>query len=76
VAVVEGEKLSKVYVFQKRGEYNFSMLADPDATLSNSYNLNSLPVSYFLDRSGVVKRVMFGIMNKEELENTLTNIQQ
>ena len=75
-AIVEGEKLSKVYVFQKRGAYNLSMLVDSDATLFNSYNLNSLPVSYFLDRSGVVRKVVFGIMNKEELVNTLTNIQQ
>jgi hypothetical protein len=74
--VVEGEKVSKVYVFQKRGGYSLPVFADPDATLAIPYNLSFLPVHYFLDRKGVVKKVIYGALNKEELANTLVNISQ
>jgi hypothetical protein len=74
--IVEGEKVSKVYVFQKRGGYGLPVFADPDATLTIPYNLNFLPVHYFLDRKGIVKKVVYGALNEEELANTLVNISQ
>jgi peroxiredoxin len=74
--IVEGEKVSKVYVFQQRGGYSLPVFADPDATLSIPYNLSSLPVHYFLDRKGVVKKVVYGALNEEELANILVNISQ
>jgi hypothetical protein len=74
--IVEGEKVSKVYVFQKRGGYSLPIFADPDATLAVPYNLSSLPVHYFLDRKGVVKKVVYGALSEEELANTLINISQ
>jgi len=74
--IVEGEKVSEVYVFQKRGEYSLPIFADPDATLAIPYNLSFLPVHYFLDRKGVVQKVIYGALNEEELANTLVNISQ
>jgi hypothetical protein len=74
--IVEGEKVSKVYVFQKRGGYSLPVFADPDATLAIPYNLSFLPVHYFLDRKGIVKKVVYGALNEEELANTLINISQ
>jgi hypothetical protein len=52
------------------------IFADPDATLAVPYNLSSLPVHYFLDRKGVVKKVVYGALSEEELANTLINISQ
>ena len=74
--IVEGEKTSMVYVFQKRGGYSLSMFADPDATLVSQYYLNVLPVTYFLDRKGIIKKIVNGVLSMQELENTLTNIAQ
>jgi len=74
--ITEGEKTSKAYVFEKRGNYSLSVFADPDAALAVSYDLNSLPVHYFLDRKGVVKDVIYGALSEEELANTLINISQ
>lgn len=74
--IVEGEKVSEVYVFQKRGEYSLPVFADPDATLAVPYNLSFLPVHYFLDRKGIVQKVIYGALNEEELANTLINISQ
>ena len=73
---MEGEKVSKVYVFQQRGGYSLPVFADPDATLAVSYNLSFLPVHYFFDRKGVVRKVVYGALNEEELANILTNISQ
>jgi hypothetical protein len=74
--IVEGEKVSKVYVFKKRGGYTLPIFADPDATLTTAYNLSVLPAHYFLDRRGVVKKVIYGALNENELANTLINISQ
>jgi hypothetical protein len=76
VAIIEGEKVSKVYVFQKRGGYGLPIFADPDATLATPYNLSVLPVHYFLDKKGIVKKVIYGALNENELANTLINISQ
>jgi hypothetical protein len=76
VVIIEGEKLSKTTVFQRRGNYGLAINADPDATLAMPYSLNSLPVHYFLDRKGIVQNVIYGSLSEEELANTLINISQ
>jgi len=74
VTIIEGDKNSKVYVFQKRGGYSLNMIADSDATLVIPYGLNVLPMHYFLDRKGIVRDVVAGVLSQDELENTLLNI--
>lgn len=74
--IVEGEKSSKVYVFQKRGGYSLPIVADPDALLVSQFNLNVLPVTYFLDRKGTVKKIISGTLSENELIDILTNIAQ
>jgi hypothetical protein len=74
--IVEGEKVSKTSVFQKRGGYNLPIYADSDSTLAILYSLNSLPVHFFLDRKGIVQNVVYGSLSEEELANQLTNISQ
>lgn len=76
VIIVEGEKSSIVNVFQKRGGYTVKMVSDPDASLAKVFSLNSLPATYFLDRKGMVKSIASGILNEDELANTLVNITQ
>jgi hypothetical protein len=74
--IIEGEKLSKTTVFQKRGGYSLVINADPDATLAIPYSINSLPVHYFLNRKGVIQNVIYGSLSEEELANALINITQ
>lgn len=74
VTLIEGEKSSKVYVFQKRGGYNLPMYTDPDATLVPTYNLSVLPTSYFIDRKGIIRDVVVGVLSQDEIESKLLEI--
>lgn len=76
VIIVEGEKSAAVDVFAKSGGYSIPFIADPDATLFNTYGLSVLPTHYFIDRKGVVREVVTGVLSKTELENILTNVSQ
>ena len=70
------ESMSKISIFQKRGEYSLDFIVDPDGFLVEPYNVNFLPMHFVLDRKGVVKKVINGVLNKEELETILLNIAQ
>lgn len=70
------EPMSKISIFQKRGGYSLDFIADSDGTLVEPYNVNFLPMHFVLDRKGVVRKVISGVLNKEELENALLNIAQ
>lgn len=76
LAIVVGEKSSKVHVWQKIGGYSLPMVADMDAVLTSLYNLNILPASYFIDRKGIVRDAVSGVLNQEEIEEKLLNISQ
>ena len=72
--IIEGEKSSKIYVFKKRGSYNLPMYTDPDATLVTTFNLNVLPTSYFIDRKGIIRKVISGVLSEEEIIQTLASL--
>lgn len=72
--IIVGEKNSKVYIFQKRGGYSLKMIADSDATLVIPYGLSALPVHYFIDRRGVIKDIVAGVLSENELESKLLDI--
>ena len=66
------ENISKVSVFAKKGGYNdLSIVADPDGTLVDSYYVNSLPSSYFIDRKGLVQKMITGVVLGDEIINNL-----
>lgn len=49
---------SRVKSFVKRLKINFPVVLDPDATVSDLYQVSGLPVSYLVDREGhVVNKV-------------------
>jgi peroxiredoxin len=73
-AVAIQETISKISIFQKRGNYSLPIVIDADGRLVEKYNLNSLPTHFFLDRKGIVKKVVTGVLNKEEIENILTEV--
>ncbi len=71
VVVSLQETLSKVSIFQKRGNYKVPIVVDQDGTLVEKYQINSLPTHFFLDRGGVVKSVFCGVLSEEELEKAM-----
>jgi hypothetical protein len=72
IAVSAGENIAKLSVYTKLAGYNVSIAADKDNVLASALQPNSLPSHYFLDRHGVVKKVMVGVLSKQEL---LDNVQ-
>lgn len=71
VVVSLQETLSKVSIFQKRGNYKVPIVVDQDGILVEKYQINSLPTHFFLDRGGVVKNVVSGVLSEEELEKAM-----
>lgn len=74
VAIVEGEKVSKVNVWKKLGGYSLPIATDMDATLIPVYNLDSLPTSFFVDRKGVIKKITGGSLTVSEITKILDSL--
>lgn len=70
------EPLSKISIFQKRGGYSLDFIVDSDGALVEPYGVNFLPMHFVLDRKGMVRKVINGVLNKEELENYLKDVSQ
>ena len=47
------------------------VLTDPDGTAVDLFGVQSLPVSYIIDKHGLVKKVMVGVLSKEKIINAL-----
>ena len=72
--VITQETVSRVTIFQNRGNYKLPIVVDRDGDLVEEYNLNSLPTHYFLDREGVIKKIVTGVLNQEEFKQVLAGI--
>ncbi len=69
VALQEGGGLARAY--NKISGNDINWLLDPDSTLTDSLKANSAPTHYFVDRKGVVRKIIVGVLSKEELVNNL-----
>lgn len=67
VAVASGESLPKLEVYGRIAGYNLPIVADVDDVLLQKLRASTIPVSYFIDRHGLVKTVMVGVLSKEEI---------
>jgi len=74
LVVVPQEGLAKVKVFAKRGNYQSGLLVDADGDWVEKYGLTALPAHFILDRNGVVKLVMVGVFNREELLSVMSKV--
>jgi peroxiredoxin len=68
------ENKHKLVAYNHITGYNPDWLADPNSTLTNSFDIPSLPTHYFIDRNGTVKKVVTGVLTKQELLNDLSNL--
>jgi peroxiredoxin len=53
------EDIIRSYV--QDNNYNFTVCLDPGDSVFNKYSINSIPMTYFLDKSGVIRRVQQGM---------------
>ncbi len=68
------ESVAKLQAYSAISGYQLNWLADPDSTLTDVFKVQSMPTHYFLDRKGVVKKVVTGVLSKDELLNNLTGL--
>lgn len=67
VAINNQEDRSVVSNFIKRGGYQLSVLLDEKGATGELYRARNLPVSYFLDKNGVIKDFFVGVLNEKTL---------
>ena len=65
------ENLAKVAVYTKIAGYDLDILIDKDGQTPEAFNLQSLPTHYFVSRRGIIKKVLVGVLSKEEILNSL-----
>lgn len=73
ISVFPQEKASKIYIYRKRGNYDISMLADPDGLLVKPLDIQTMPLHLFLSRKGVIQKVMYGVISENEILGNLIN---
>lgn len=67
VPVAVLDQPGRVEAILRLGGYNLPMLVDRDGTTLADYLLQDIPTHIFLDRDGIIKKVMVGVLSKEEL---------
>ncbi len=75
LTINSGESRQFIASFMQNNEYNFPVLLDTDYAVKQLYGVSGIPVTFFIDRSGVIqyiKRGMFISLN--ELQNSLNKI--
>lgn len=71
VLIIPQESESKVNIYQKLGGYEILTLADPDGTFFSDLNISTLPSHIFVDRKGIVKETLSGVINATEINQKL-----
>ena len=60
------ENARKADDFRRQHHLNYPVIVD-DGTLRAAYSVNGLPVHVFIDRSGVVRKIVVGEMSAQEM---------
>ena len=72
--VVVQENSSRTAVFSQRGGYDLNLAVDRDGRLADDFGIFTLPTHVFMDRRGVIKRVVPGVLTGEEMEKILLEV--
>ena len=70
-AILVQDKSSKIFVFAQMGGYGLPLIVDEDGTVAAEYLVSNLPTHYFLDRRGVIKKIVTGVLGGEEIKDIL-----
>jgi hypothetical protein len=68
------DRQEKVANYLLAGGYEVSALVDPDGQLVDKLAIGEVPAHYIVDRRGVVKRVVTGVLTKDELLKALVGL--
>jgi peroxiredoxin len=73
LGIDEQEDAELVMPFLKRFGITYQVLLDP-GSFTEAYQVDSLPWSFFIDSSGVVRKISRGFMTPEQLKDNLAAI--
>lgn len=74
LAVDLGENLSKVKDYLNGKGYEFTVLLDSDLKTAYDYKVQFIPMSYFIDKDGVIRAISNGAMTYDEIEEYYKSI--
>ena len=72
IAVEAGEPKDQMQKYVDQFQMPFAVWLDPDGNSSNAFKNRSLPNSYVIDRTGVVRLMWTGEINRTMLEKYIT----
>lgn len=67
ITINNQEDKSVVSNFIQRGGYQVKVLLDPTGQVGELYKVRALPLTYFLDKDGVIKAIFTGVLSQEML---------
>lgn len=67
VTINNQEDKSIVSSFIRRGGYQVRVLLDQTGEVGELYKVRTLPITYFLDKNGIIKDVFSGVLSQEML---------
>jgi peroxiredoxin len=67
------ENAAKAAQFRSEHHLSYPAVVD-DGTLRDRYNVNGLPVHVFIDRAGVIRRIVVGQMEPDEMRSQVLTL--
>ena len=74
LAIDSQEDISVAKSFIKRGGYNVPIGLDAYGSVTENYNIKSLPTAYFIDRGGIIHEIYTGILSEDMFADKIENI--
>lgn len=62
-----GETAEQVRAFLKDNPYSWRFVVDPDLKVADRYRVFGIPVSYFIDKDGIIRGFYMGAMDAEQI---------
>ncbi len=66
VDILEPEDVVRQFVEQ--GGYSWTFVLDATGAVSDDYKVTAIPISFFIDREGIIQAVNIGAMTKRDME--------
>lgn len=70
----DDEKTATIETFLERVPVSFPILLDPGLTVSDLYRVRGLPMTFLIDREGVVRAVQAGYLSDGQLDRYLSEL--
>jgi peroxiredoxin len=67
VAIGVGDNAARLSAYLKLAGYEVDAIADTENKLAEKFGASAVPATYFINRRGEVKKVVTGLLSKEEL---------